>query len=57
MNAILLTITILLVLFLLLRTAITVNKIKALRRNGVNLTKKNSYYKLISTLFLNDLPL
>lgn len=57
MNSTILIITILTVIFILLRTAWTINKISNLRRKGVNLTRKNSYYKLISTIFLNDLPL
>ncbi len=57
MQLIILVIAIFTVLVLLLRTAVIVNKIKAFRRRGVNLTRKNNYYKLLSTLFLNDLPL
>ena len=51
-----LIITILLVLILSLRTAMIVNKIKDFRRRGVNLTRKNGYYKLVSSIFLSDLP-
>ncbi len=57
MSIIFLTIAILTVLFISLRTAKVVSKIKALRQKGVNLTRKNSYYKLVSTIFLDDLPM
>ena len=57
MSPILLTITILTVLFITLRTAMVVNKIKVLRQKGVNLSRKNGYYKLVSNIFLDDLPM
>ena len=57
MNLILITIIILTVLFFTLRTAMVVNKIKVLRQKGVNLSRKNGYYKLVSNIFLDDLPM
>lgn len=51
------SIILLVFLFLVFQVLKTVNKIKSLRERGVNVSKKNVYYKLITTLFLKDLPL
>lgn len=57
MELFLLITTILTLLLVVLRIAFSVNKIKAFRRRGVNLAKKNSYYKWLSSVFLQDLPM
>ncbi len=43
-------------LFLILKVAKTLTKIRDLRERGVNISNKNNYYKLLSFLFLRNLP-
>ena len=49
-------ITSVILLFILFRVFKTLNKIKALRRRGINITNKNSYYRFLSNIFLQNLP-
>jgi len=49
-------ITLLLIAYLIFRVVKSINKIRDLRENGINVTNKNWYYKLLSSLFLKKLP-
>lgn len=52
-----LAISVVVLLLFALKVILTINKIKTLRQNGIDLRKKNSFYKWVSNTFLNDMPL
>jgi len=45
-----------LVVFIIFRITKTLNKIRVLRTHGINVSKKNTYYKFLYTVFLKNLP-
>ena len=45
------------IIFFIIKSIITTTfKIKKLRQQGISANNKNLYYKTVSTLFLNNLP-
>ena len=52
--AISITVILLLIVFKILKT---INRIKSLRERGINVSKKNIFYKWVTNTFLKNLPL
>ncbi|WP_452597625.1 hypothetical protein [Pontimicrobium sp. MEBiC01747] len=57
MGAILTVSTIVILLLIVLKIIKTINRIKALRERGINVSNKNIFYKWVTNTFLKNLPL